>query len=253
MAHQLKENLFLSQDERGFFIAHIPVVVCDCDKIYLTIGFGGINMNCVKCGNPLGEGAAFCTNCGNPAGGTPQAAQAGTTINVTYDSSSQQVIPYEPPVMQDGKLIVPLHRRYRILCPDCRRVSNDIKSDATAGYACPVCGKAYAYAGQLLVYRMGSFHPLYVARQINIMIDGVDYGQIANQESVRIMLTPGSHIVACSSYGLRNPMSYKIDVSPENNTFAFKFNLIYNGPFTYPGKGTSNEFKPCLPEEIPNI
>ena len=85
------------------------------------------------------------------------------------------------------------------------------------------------------------------------MIDGVEYGQIANQESVRVLIGPGSHMITCSSYGLQTPMQYKIDVSPEFNTFAFKFNLIYNGPFTYPGRGTSNEFKPCRPEEIPNI
>ena len=222
-------------------------------------------MFCIKCGNQLAEGASFCTNCGTPTGATPpaaaaaqpqqapQAPQAGTTINVDYNSSSQQVIPYQAPVMQGGNIIIPMHRRYRILCPDCRRVSNDIKKDDSAGYACPVCGKTYVYAAQVLFYRMGSFHPLYVARKINIVIDNVEYGEIANQESVRVLIGPGSHMVTCGGYGLQRPMAYKIDVTPEFNTFAFKFNLIYNGPFTYPGKGTSNEFKPCLPEEIPNI
>lgn len=222
-------------------------------------------MFCIKCGNQLAEGASFCTNCGTPTGATPpaaaaaqpqqapQAPQAGTTINVDYNSSSQQVIPYQAPVMQGGNIIIPMHRRYRILCPDCRRVSNDIKKDDSAGYACPVCGKTYVYAAQVLFYRMGSFHPLYVARKINIVIDNVEYGEIANQESVRVLIGPGSHMVTCGGYGLQRPMAYKIDVTPEFNTFAFKFNLIYNGPFTYPGRGTSNEFMPCMPEEIPNI
>ena len=93
-------------------------------------------MFCIKCGNQLAEGVSFCTNCGTPAGSAPQDAaaaqpqqtpQAGTTINVDYDSSSQQVIPYQAPVMQDGNIIIPMHRKYRILCPDCRHVSNDIK------------------------------------------------------------------------------------------------------------------------------
>ena len=219
-------------------------------------------MFCVKCGSSLAEGAAFCSNCGTPAGSAPQAApgvqpaqapQEGSSVQVDYDSSSHQVIPYIPPVMEGGNIIVPMHRRYRILCPDCRHVSNDIKRDASAGYACPVCGKAYAYAAQVLFYRMGSFHPLYVAHKISIMIDGVEYGEIANQESVRVLIGPGSHMVTCGGYGLQRPMQYKIDVSPEFNTFAFKFNLIYNGPFTYPGRGTSNEFRPCMPEEIPNL
>ena len=196
-------------------------------------------MNCSKCGNLLGEGAKFCNNCGTPAPENP--AEEPVTI------------PYVPPVMEGGNIIIPEGRRFRILCPDCGRVSDDIKRDKTAGYTCPVCKKAYAYAGQLLIYRMGSFHPLYIARQITIVIDGREYGIIANHESVRVMLGPSPHVVGCNSYGLRNPMQYKINVTPETNTFAFKFNLIYTGPFTYPGRGTSNEFTPCAPQEIPYI
>ena len=83
-------------------------------------------MFCIKCGNQLAEGASFCTNCGTPAGSAPQVEaaaqpqqtpQAGTTINVDYDSSSQQVIPYQAPVMQDGNIIIPmiLHFLYDII------------------------------------------------------------------------------------------------------------------------------------------
>ena len=211
-------------------------------------------MNCTHCGNPMADDARFCTVCGAPV-----AAQQPVQQPVMPQGQQPQAeapvmsIPYLPAKMEGGNIIIPMHRRFRILCPDCRHVSNDIKRDDSAGYACPVCGKAYAYAGQVLFYRMGSWRPLYVARQINIMIDNVEYGQIANQESVRVLVGPGSHIVCCNGYGLQRPMQYQIDVSPENNTFAFKFNLIYNGPFTYPGRGTSNEFKPCRPEEIPNI
>ncbi len=196
-------------------------------------------MNCVKCGNPVGEGAKFCINCGTPVNAEPQ--------------EKVVPVPYIPAVMAGGNIIIPVGRRFRILCPDCRRISDDIKRDTTAGYTCPVCKKTYAYMGQLLLYRMGTFHPLYMARQINIVIDGCEYGCIGNQESVRVMLSPGQHVVGCTSYGLRNPMQYKINVTPETNTFAYKFNLIYTGPFTYPGRGTTNEFKQCAPEEIPNI
>ena len=218
-------------------------------------------MNCIQCGNPMADDARFCTVCGTPVAAQqrvqqpvqqPVAAQGQPPMQPQAEAPVMS-IPYLPPKMEGGNIIIPMHRRFRILCPDCRHVSNDIKKDATAGYACPVCGKAYAYAAQVLFYRMGSWRPLYVARQINIMIDGVEYGEIANQESVRVLIGPGSHMITCGGYGLQRPMQYKIDVTPEFNTFAFKFNLIYNGPFTYPGRGTSNEFKPCRPEEIPNI
>ena len=198
-------------------------------------------MNCYKCGKPMADDAKFCMSCGSPAAVQPPAEPVRTAF------------PYIPPRMEGGNIIIPIGRKYRVRCPDCGNVSDDLKRDESAGYPCPVCKKAYAYAGQLLVYRMGSFHPLYVARQISITVDGCDYGLIQNQDSVRVMLAPGSHVVSCDSYGLRNPMQHKIDITPEFNTYAFKFNLIYTGPFTYPGRGTTNEFKQCAPEEIPNI
>ena len=218
-------------------------------------------MNCIQCGNPMADDARFCTVCGTPVAAQqtvqqpvqqPVAAQGQPPMQPQAEAPVMS-IPYLPPKMEGGNIIIPMHRRFRILCPDCRHVSNDIKKDATAGYACPVCGKAYAYAAQVLFYRMGSWRPLYVARQINIMIDGVEYGEIANQESVRVLIGPGSHMITCGGYGLQRPMQYKIDITPEFNTYAFKFNLIYTGPFTYPGRGTTNEFKQCAPEEIPNI
>ena len=101
---------------------------------------GGMIMFCIKCGNQLNEGSAFCTNCGTPAGAasqTPQAPQApqdGTSINVTYGESSQQVIPYVPPVIENGNIIIPVHRRYWIFCPDCGHVTDSIKKDTSAGY-----------------------------------------------------------------------------------------------------------------------
>ena len=198
-------------------------------------------MKCYKCGNVMSDDAKFCNACG-----TPVPVQPPVEPPVT-------LIPYQPPRMEGGNIIIPIQRKYRIYCPDCGHVTDSIKRDETAGYPCPVCGKAYAYAGQILFYRMGSFYPLYVVHTVNIVIDGCEYGNITSQESVRVMVGPGSHLVTCGGYGLQKPMQYRVDITPEYNTFAFKFNLIYNGPFTYPGRGTSNEFKPCKPEEIPNI
>jgi predicted RNA-binding Zn-ribbon protein involved in translation (DUF1610 family) len=219
-------------------------------------------MFCIKCGKPLNEGASFCSNCGTPAGEasqapqTPQAPQAlqdGTSINVSYDESSQQVIPYEPPVMEGGNIIIPVHRRYRIFCPDCGHVTDNIKKDTSAGYPCPVCGKAYAYAGQLLMYRQPDFYPLHAIQKTTVMLDGRECGDLVDRDPVRLMLGPGTHMVTVGGYGLHRPQQYQITVTPEFNTFAFKFQLVYTGPFTYPGRGTINEFKPCRPEDIPNI
>lgn len=198
-------------------------------------------MKCYKCGNPMSDDAKFCMSCGTPAAVQPPTQPVRTAF------------PYIPARMEGGNIIIPTGRRYRVHCPDCGRVSDDLKRDESAGYPCPVCKKAYAYMGQVLIYRMGTPYPLHVAIQIHIMIDGCEYGEIKNQDSVRVMLGPGTHLVSCDGYGLRNPMQYKIEVTPEFNTYAFKFSLIYSGPFTYPGRGITNEFKPCAPEEIPNI
>ena len=198
-------------------------------------------MNCVKCGNPLPEGTKFCGSCGMPVPVEPQPKPV------------RVVIPYEPPKMEGGNIIIPLQHRYRILCPDCGRVSDTLKWDQSAGYPCPVCGKAYSYAGQLLLYKIPSFYPLHTVHKIFIMIDGLEYGELLDREPTRVMLSPGTHMVTVRGNGISRPMQYQINVSPEYNTFAFKFQLIYTGPFTYPGKGTSNEFKPCAPEDIPNI
>ena len=86
-----------------------------------------------------------------------------------------------------------------------------------------------------------------------VMIDGREYGELVDRDPVRVMMVPGTHTFTIGGYGIHRPQQYQITVTPEYNTFAFKFQLIYTGPFTYPGKGTSNEFKPCAPEEIPNI
>lgn len=227
-------------------------------------------MFCIKCGNQLNEGAAFCSNCGTPAGVTPQnqqapqspvpqqavqqqVPQAGASVQVNYDESSRQIIPYEPPVMDGGNIIIPVHRRYRIFCPDCGHVTDNIKKDTSAGYPCPVCGKAYAYAGQLLMYRQPDFYPLHAIQKTKVMVDGRECGDLVDRDPVRLMLGPGTHMVTVGGYGLHQPQQFQITVTPEFNTFAFKFHLIYTGPFTYPGRGTINEFKPCAPEDIPNI
>lgn len=216
-------------------------------------------MNCVKCGSVIAEGNKFCMICGTPvpAVETP-AAQASAPASAPAQAEQGQPapekpsIPYYQPVMDGANITLPLSRKFRVRCPDCGHVSDDIKRDLTAGFPCPVCKKAYAYGGQVLIYRMGCFYPLYAASPMNVIIDGMDYGSITNQESVRIMLPAGPHVVCCGN-STKQSNAFQIVVSPQFYNFAFKFNLVYEGPFTYPGRGIPMEFKQCAPEEIPNI
>jgi hypothetical protein len=211
-------------------------------------------MNCPKCGSVLAAGNRFCMICGTPVGDSaPQAAPGPETQANPVPLAEQATIPYYQPVMQGNFITLPLSRKFRILCPNCRHVSDDIKRDLTAGFPCPVCNKAYAYGGQVLIYRMGCFYPLYAAATMSIIIDGQDYGRITNQESVRIMLPPGPHTVCCGNVGQKTSNGFQIVISPEYYNFAFKFNLVYHGPFTTPGRGIPMEFIQCAPEEIPNI
>lgn len=217
-------------------------------------------MNCVKCGSVVADGANFCMTCGTPvtSAGHPAVQTApGPAPDPQADPSSQQiqapVIPYYQPVMEGGNITLPVSRKFRVRCPDCGRVSDDIKRDQTVGFPCPVCKKAYAYAGQLLIYRMGCFYPLYAAAPMSVIVDGIDYGRITNQESVRIMLSAGPHVVCCGGINTKKSDAFQIVVSPETNNFAFKLNLVYHGPWSYPGRGIPMEFTQCAPEEIPNI
>lgn len=224
-------------------------------------------MNCINCGNFMNDGDRFCMKCGTPAqavasapapGPQPQ-VQAQPVQPVVINPQAGQdpnakppVIPYAPPIVEGGLIRIPVGRKFRVRCPDCGTVSDDIKRDETFGFPCPVCKKAYAYGGQLLIYRMGSFHPLKATLQMHIVVDEVDYGFITNQESVRVMLPSGNHVVRCGfMHTKQNP--YNILVAPEYNTFAFKFNLPYHGPYRLPGSATAMEFTQCNPEDIPNI
>ena len=215
-------------------------------------------MNCPKCGSVVAAGNNFCMICGTPVGASapqsaaPQAAP-GPQANPAPLAEQKPKIPYYQPVMDGANITLPLRRKFRIRCPDCGHVSDDIKRDITAGFPCPVCKKAYAYAGQVLIYRMGSFYPLYASATMSVIIDGLDYGRIANQESLRIMLPAGPHVICCGRVGQKTSNAFQIVISPEYYNFAFKFNLVYHGPFTTPGRGIPMEFIQCAPEEIPDI
>lgn len=215
-------------------------------------------MNCIKCGEPVGEGFKFCMKCGTPVGSQPApgpeaSAPSVAPVEINPTAPEKPSMPYYQPVMQGGNIMLPVGRKFRVRCPDCGCVQDDIKRDTTAGFPCPSCKKAYAYGGQLLIYRMGCFYPLYAAVPMSIVIDGFDYGSITNQESVRIMLASGPHTVCCGNIGNKLSNQFQIVVSPEYYNFAFKFNLVYHGPWTYPGRGIPMEFTQCAPEEIPDI
>lgn len=229
-------------------------------------------MNCTNCGNPIGEGFKFCMKCGTPVsapaaapapgpeaapGPAPAAAPVYMPVAPATGTPKQMAdpnyVPYGPPVMTGGNIIIPAGRPYRLRCPNCGRLINEVKMDSTPGYTCPECTAAYAYGGQLLIYRMGSFHPMIMALPYHIIIDGMDYGEIKNHSSVRVLLSTGLHTVSCGYLRGKQSNQYQINVTPEYYNFAFKFNIVYR-PYGRPGSGGfPTEFNQCAPEEIPYI
>lgn len=216
-------------------------------------------MNCVNCGNPLGEGNKFCMKCGTPVQATapaPGPVQAQGQYNEpppdhVLDSQNYHFV---PPVMQGNNCIIPVGRSYRIICPDCKRVGNAVKMDDTPGYPCPFCNKAYSYGGQILIYRMGGFAPSMMAARYNLIVDGIEIGEIINHSSLRVMVTSGTHIVSCGNlkYKLQSNQ-FRINVSPEYNSFGFKFKITYR-PYCLRGwLDFPIELMSCPPQEIPYI
>ena len=217
-------------------------------------------MNCVKCGNPVAEGNKFCMFCGTPVGTQVQPQPSAPAGGPAQAPAPQQVplaastvIPYAPPSMQDGNIIIPVGRKYRIVCPDCHSVIEDIKRDATPGFPCTSCGKTYAYGGQLLLYRMGNGMPSCSLLHVDITIDGVVYGEISNTESVRIMLSSGAHIIGMTSkpawpYSPNQSNQFQIVVGPQSNNLAFKLSIVYRYK-----RSNGLELVQCAPEEIPGI
>ncbi len=227
-------------------------------------------MNCVKCGNPLAEGNKFCMICGTavkmtapsmaqqvqsapgPAQGDTVQAPRGAPQNASRLNPRDYT--FVPPVMQGNNCIIQVGRTFRIYCPDCGHVSNAIKKDSTPGYPCPVCNKAYSYGGQILLYRMGGFDPNVMAASYNFILDGREIGPVINHSSVRIMVSSGTHIICCGN--LRHKIvsnQFRINVTPESNSFGFKFKVVYRH-FTLRGwLDFPIELMPCAPQEIPYI
>ena len=217
-------------------------------------------MNCAKCGNTLGEGNRFCMICGTPVGTQVQPQSSAPAGGPAPAPAPQQVsgaasltIPYAPPSMQDGNIIIPVKRKYRIVCPDCHTVTEDLKRDATPGFPCRFCGKAYAYGGQVLIYRMGNGMPSCSLLPVDIMVDGVVYGEIKNRESVRIMLSSGTHIIGMMSrpawpYSSNNSNQFQIVVGPQSNNLAFKLSISYRYMAS-----DGLDLVQCAPQEVPDI
>ena len=237
-------------------------------------------MNCVKCGNPIPDGNRFCMICGTPVEVAPQAPVAGnapapgpapetapvapvqidnqTVAQAQAQSQAQsqshyQQIPYAPPMTDGTNINIPVGRKYRVVCPDCQTVVDALKRDESFGFGCTRCGKAYAYGGQLLLYRMGNGLPSAAIVPVAIYIDNVFYGEITNRESLRIMLSTGTHIIGLGARpGTRvNKMQsnqFQITVGPQANNLAFKVSVVYRymGPYGL-------ELKQCAPEEVPDI
>ena len=225
-------------------------------------------MNCTNCGNPVGDGFKFCMKCGSPVsapapgpaaapGPEPSAAPAYVPVSPATGTPKQMedpnFVPYGPPTMSGSNIIIPAGRSFRLRCPSCSCLVNGVKMDPTPGYTCTNCSKTYAYGGQLLLYRMGSFHPMIMGLPYHIVIDGMDYGELRNHSSVRVLLSSGTHTVSVGFLGGKHSNQYQIDITPEYYNFAFKFNIVYR-PFGRPGgSGFPTEFFQCAPEEIPYI
>ena len=212
-------------------------------------------MNCIKCGSVLRDGNKFCMICGTPVGtSASQGAPAPAAQAVPVQAPAPEpLIPYYQPVMDGANITLPLSRKFRVRCPDCGNVSDDIKRDVTAGFPCPVCKKAYAYGGQLLLYRMGNGMPSCSLLPVDIMIDGVPYGEITNRESVRIMLSSGTHIIGMRSrpawpYSPNQSNQFQITVGPQSYNLAFKLSIVYRYMAS-----NGLELAECAPEEIPDI
>jgi len=227
-------------------------------------------MNCVNCGFPLEDGNRFCMNCGTPvqvaAASAAQPAQASAPAPGAAQAQGQYNEPppdhvinpqdyhFVPPVMQGNSCIIPAGRNYRIICPDCGKVGNAVKADDTAGYPCPNCGKAYSYGGQLLIYRMGGWAPSMMNAHYFINVDGVEIGELINHSSLRVMVSTGAHVIGVTNNKYRlQSNQFKINVTPEYNSFGFKLSVGYRyismrGWLDYPIELTS-----CPPQEIPYI
>lgn len=237
-------------------------------------------MNCVKCGNPIVEGNRFCMICGTPVQAAPQAPVAGnapapgparetapvapveinnqTVAQAQAQSQPQsqsqyQQIPYVPPITDGTNVTISFGRKYRVLCPDCQTVIDTLKRDQTYGFPCTRCGKAYAYGGQLLLYRMGNGLPSAAIVPVAIYIDNVFYGEIANRESLRIMLSAGTHVIGLGArpgtmFNRMQSNQFQITVGPQANNLAFKVSVVYRYMSPY-----GLELKQCNPEEIPDI
>ena len=220
-------------------------------------------MNCINCGNPIVDGNNFCMICGTPVAGAsaPQPAYAapGAPAPAAPAPAAQapvaqpQQLPYAPPVMEGSNVIIPVGRKFRIVCPDCGIVMDDIKRDTSAGYACRACGKAYAYGGQVLLYRMGNGLPSASLVPTVVNIDGVLYGEIANRESLRIMVAAGTHTIDITHRPgtIRNKVQsnrFQFVIGPQCNNVAFKFSVVYRYMAPY-----GLELSVCNPQEIPDI
>ena len=212
-------------------------------------------MNCVKCGSAIADGNNYCMICGTPAGAsaTQTVPTTGAPANPAPQAAEIPAIPYYQPVMDGANITLPLSRKFRIRCPDCGTVADDIKRDQTAGFPCPACGKAYAYGGQLLLYRMGNGMPSCSLLPVDILIDGVLYGEINNRESVRIMLPSGTHVIGMRSrpawpYSSNLSNQFQIIVGSQSYNLAFKLSIVYRYMAS-----NGLELAECAPQDVPDI
>ncbi len=206
-------------------------------------------MNCIRCGSNIGPEDRFCMSCGNPVAAAPTQTEIQGQPQV-QTSQNSVALPYAPPALVNGNIIIPVGRKYRFVCPSCGSFVEDIKRDTTAGYPCPHCKAAYAYGGQVLIYKMGSWNIGTARWVVNLVVDGRDCGEMYLKESVRLLLSTGTHTIGFVCRVYNNSSYYTVNITPDNFNQGFKLNLISIPIAFVPPK---IELQYCRPEEVPDI
>ena len=111
----------------------------------------------------------------------------------------------------------------RAKCPSCGHVF-----DAAPNNPCPKCGTMFQLPqdGVLQIYRMGNFFGAAVG--YGIYINGIPYGHLANQQSVRIPLPYGRYSIHFTCGTVRRCQDAIIDLTPQNR-FAYIKGRIKTG------------------------
>jgi|GEM_PF-700222 len=184
-------------------------------------------MFCRNCGAKLVDGAVFCGECGEKV--------PGAAIN-----NNEAAAPAET-----GDVKVESGKTVRIVCVSCGKATDFTSNGQSPVCTCPKCNTDNSInEGYLLIYRKGS--PLGIAVGFGIYIDGKPSGLVANQQTVRIAVPYGTHILHVASGMNRKCNDTQFVLSEADDTFACKVSMR-------PGALTNSfVIEPCDEADIPN-